>query len=114
MTDCLFCKIRDKEIPADIVFQDDEIVAFKDIHPEAPVHILIIPRQHIAGLLDITEENYYLTGKMVLAAKKIARMAGIEKSGWRLVFNCGPDAGQAVFHIHLHLLGGRKLNWPAG
>lgn len=114
MDNCLFCKIRDKQIPADIVFADDEIIAFNDIHPQAPVHILIISRKHIDSVSEVTEENCSLVGRMILAAKKIARIAGVEKSGYRLVFNCGEDAGQAVFHIHLHLLGARKLNWPPG
>jgi histidine triad (HIT) family protein len=114
MTDCLFCKIRDKEIKSDIIYEDKEVLAFKDINPQAPIHILVIPKKHIASLSDLDKENSYLVGMMVMAAKKIAEESNIKNSGYRLVFNCGPDAGQAVFHIHLHLLGGRSLGWPPG
>ena len=112
--DCIFCKISKKEIPSDIVYEDNEIIAFKDIRPQAPVHILIIPKKHIPYIANIEEEDIPLIGKLIFTAKKIARSLGIDESGYRLVFNNGSDAGQEVFHIHLHLLGGRKFKWPPG
>jgi len=112
--DCLFCKIAKGEIPAKEVYQDDEIFAFEDINPQAPVHILIIPKQHIEKITDLEPEHAELIGKLSLIAKKIAQDKGIDKNGFRLVFNCEKDAGQVVFHIHLHLLGGRKFTWPPG
>jgi histidine triad (HIT) family protein len=111
---CLFCEIIDKNIPADIVFEDDEIMAFRDVDPRAPVHILIIPKKHISGLLDAKESDRELMGRICLAAAEIARREGIDRSGYRLVVNSGPDAGQAVDHLHFHLLGGRSLGWPPG
>lgn len=114
MSECLFCSLAEKEIPANIVYEDDNVVAFRDINPQAPTHILIIPRKHIAGNLDITEADAALVGKMIIVAGKLAKEEGIDKSGFRTVFNCGQNAGQWVFHLHLHLLGGRKLNWPPG
>ena len=112
--ECIFCKILNGEIPAEFTYQDNEIAAFRDINPQAPTHILIIPRKHIERISDICEENSNLVGKMVLVAKKLAQDEGITKSGFRLVFNNNRDAGQDVFHIHLHLLGGRKFSWPPG
>jgi len=112
--DCLFCKIAKGEIPAKEVYQDDEIFAFEDINPQAPVHILIIPKQHIEKITDLEPEHAELIGKLSLVAKKIAQDKGIDKNGFRLVFNCEKDAGQVVFHIHMHLLGGRKFTWPPG
>lgn len=105
----LFCRIIEKEIPADIVYEDEYVVAFRDIHPKAPVHVLIVPRKHIAKLADVTEENTDLIGRIVLAANKIAESEGILESGYRLIANNGPDAGQEVYHVHFHVLGGRKL-----
>ncbi len=111
---CIFCKIINKEIPAGIIYSDEEVVAFNDINPQAPVHIIIIPKKHIERVSELKESNSALVGKLVLVAKKLAEEKNISDSGYRLVFNCNKDAGQAVFHIHLHLLGGRKLNWPPG
>jgi len=111
---CLFCRIVRGEISSSIVYQDEEIFAFRDINPQAPTHILIVPKRHIRRISDLTEEHLPLLARLVLSAGQIAREAGIEESGYRLVFNCGPDAGQAVEHIHLHLLGGRGLAWPPG
>ena len=113
MTDsCLFCRIARKEIPATIVFEDETLVAFRDIDAKAPTHVLVIPREHIASLNDATDAS--LLGALQIAAAKIARSEGIAESGYRTVMNCGADAGQTVFHVHLHLLGGRKLAWPPG
>jgi len=112
--ECIFCKIVDKEIKAGIVYEDDEIIAFKDINPKAPVHILIIPKSHIPSINDINETDYLVLGKMFGVAKKVAVDNGISESGYRLVVNCKRNAGQEVFHIHMHLLGGRKMRWPPG
>lgn len=112
--DCLFCKIAEKKIPAKIVYEDQNVLAFEDLNPQAPVHILIIPRKHIATSLDITDEDNALIGEMFQAANKISHERGIAARGFRLVMNCNRDAGQTVFHIHLHLLGGRFMNWPPG
>lgn len=114
MDDCLFCKIIKGEIKSTKVFENETVFAFEDINPKAPVHILIVPKRHIASLNEITSEDKEILGEILLAAKNIAKEKNIEKSGYRTVFNTGPDAGQAVFHIHLHLLGGRKFSWPAG
>ncbi len=111
---CIFCKIVKKEIPSKIVFENSDLVAFEDISPQAPVHIVIISKNHIEKLSDLTEENIRLIGSMVLAAKDIAVKKGIDASGYRVVINCSKDGGQAVFHLHLHLLGGRPLGWPPG
>jgi histidine triad (HIT) family protein len=112
--DCLFCRIISGEIKSDIVYRDEQTVAFKDINPQAPVHILIIPKKHIEKISDLSEENKEIVSDLILVANRLARDNGIEETGYRLVLNCGSDAGQAVFHIHLHLLGGRKLTWPPG
>ncbi len=114
MTDCLFCKIAQGEISSDVVHETDQILAFKDIGPQAPVHILIIPKKHIATLNDLTDNDTELIGRMVIAAKDIAREFDIEKNGYRTVFNCNRHGGQEVSHIHLHLLGGRQMKWPPG
>ncbi len=114
MADCIFCKIASKEIPAELLYDDEKIVAFKDVNPQAPEHIIIIPKTHIEKVSDITEDNKHIVGELILAATKIARQLNIEKTGYRLVINCNEHGGQAVFHIHLHLLGGRQLNWPPG
>ncbi|MDD3839093.1 MAG: histidine triad nucleotide-binding protein [Clostridia bacterium] len=114
MQDCIFCKIANKEIPSKILFEDDNIIAFKDIDPKAPVHVLIIPKQHISSLLDIDESNVYVVKEAVKVAKYLAKELGIHQNGFRLVNNCGKDGGQTVEHIHFHLLGGRQLNWPPG
>jgi histidine triad (HIT) family protein len=114
MADCLFCKIAGGEIPADKVKEADDWIAFRDINPQAPTHILIIPREHIATLNDAGPGNEALLGKLLLAARQIAAEEGIAESGYRAVVNCNADAGQAVFHIHMHLLGGREMGWPPG
>lgn len=114
MTDCLFCKIVNKEIPAKIVFENDEVIAFEDINPRAPYHILIIPRKHIATLNDLEEQDMITAGHLLHTAQLIAKDLGIAEDGYRIVMNCNKAAGQVVFHIHLHLLGGRQLHWPPG
>lgn len=111
---CLFCKIIQKEIPAKIVHEDDNVLAFEDLNPQAPVHILIIPKKHIATSLDIADEDNELIGLLYQAANKISKEKGIAEKGFRAVMNCNREAGQTVFHIHLHLLGGRALQWPPG
>jgi histidine triad (HIT) family protein len=111
----IFSKIINREIPADIVFESDNVLAFKDINPKAPVHILIIPKTEIPKVTDIKgSEHAALLGEMIDAANKIAIDLGIANDGFRLVFNCGDNGGQEVYHLHLHLLGGRKMNWPPG
>lgn len=114
MADSIFTKIINREIPATIEYEDDELIAFADIQPQAPVHILIVPKKHIVTVNDIVEADAELIGRMVLAAAQIARAKGVDQSGYRLVMNCNEDGGQSVFHIHMHLLGGRKLTWPPG
>lgn len=111
---CLFCRIAKKEIPSKIIFEDEKILAFEDIRPLAPVHILVIPKEHIEKVSDLNKSNADLIASLVLGAKRIAKDKGIEESGYRIVFNCNKDAGQEVFHLHLHLLGGRKFGWPPG
>ena len=110
----IFSKIINKEIPAKIVYEDDEILAFEDIEPKAPVHILIIPKKEIKTVNDIEKQDVYLIGRLIIIAKKIASDKKIDKDGYRLVMNCNDFGGQTVFHIHLHLLGGRQLSWPPG
>jgi len=114
MSDTIFTKIINREIPAQIEYEDDELLAFADISPQAPVHILIIPKKPIATINDAEDDDAELMGKIILAAKKIAKQKGIADDGYRLVFNCNEGAGQTVFHIHCHLLGGRPLLWPPG
>ena len=111
--DCLFCKIAEGQIPADKVYEDDRIIAFRDISPQAPLHALIVPRKHIATLNDADEQDGDLFGHILLTAKRIAGEQGVE-TGYRVVANCGAPAGQSVFHIHFHVLGGRPLGWPPG
>ncbi|RUR16944.1 histidine triad nucleotide-binding protein [Legionella sp. km535] len=111
---CLFCKIAQGEIPATVLFEDNEIIAFRDIRPQAPTHILIIPKKHIATINDTSEDDEQLLGKMVLKAKKLAESEGLSEVGYRLVFNINSGGGQEVYHIHLHLLGGRQMTWPPG
>jgi histidine triad (HIT) family protein len=113
MSDCIFCKIAAGEIPSTKVFEDEELFAFRDIQPQAPHHILIVPKQHIAKLADTADDNTALLGKMVRAAAKIAKDEGLE-SGYRIVINNGESAGQSVWHLHLHLLSGRPFRWPPG
>lgn len=107
--DCLFCKIVAGDIPADKVYEDEQVLAFKDISPQAPTHILVIPKQHIATVNDLAEEHSALIGHMVLSAKKIAKEQGLADDGYRLIMNCNEQGGQTVYHIHLHILGGRQL-----
>lgn len=114
MNDCLFCRISAKKIPANIIYEDSEAVAFNDINPQAPVHVLIVPKKHISTSLDITDEDNVLIGHLFRLAAKIAKEKGIAERGFRLVMNTNADAGQTVFHIHLHLLGGRQMHWPPG
>lgn len=111
-TDCLFCRIVRREIPATLVFEDDDVVAFRDINPQAPTHIVIIPREHVASLNDADDAAQI--GKLSLAAARLALSEGIAESGYRTVVNTNRDAGQTVFHVHLHLLGGRHMAWPPG
>jgi histidine triad (HIT) family protein len=114
MSDCIFCKIRDGHIPARLVHRDDHCLAIEDINPQAPTHLLIIPLEHIPTMNDVTVEQRELVGHLHLTAAKLARQRGLADSGYRLVFNTRRDAGQTVFHIHLHLLGGRPMEWPPG
>jgi histidine triad (HIT) family protein len=114
VSDCLFCKIIAGQIPASIVYQDDRVVAFKDINPQAPMHVLIVPRRHVATLNDLAPGDDALVGEMVRRAAGLAEEHGHAERGYRTVFNCNADAGQTVFHLHLHVLGGRKLGWPPG
>ena len=110
--DCLFCRIVRKEIPATIVLENEHVLAFRDIDPKAPTHVVVVPKVHVPTLDDATDAR--MLGELPLAAAAIARAEGIVEGGYRTVINCGPDAGQTVFHVHLHLLGGRKLGWPPG
>lgn len=114
MDHCLFCRIASGEIPSKIVYQDQDVVAFADINPQAPTHVLLVPRRHIASVVDLTPEDGDLLATLFIVATKLARESGLEERGYRIVVNNGPDAGQSVFHLHLHLLGGRKLGWPPG
>ncbi len=114
MEDCIFCRIVAGTIPADIVFQDDEVTAFRDIHPQAPVHVVLIPNRHIPYLSDLTAADGPLLGRIFVAANQVAEQEGVSENGFRLVANCGPDAGQEVLHLHFHLLGGRRFGWPPG
>ena len=114
MNECIFCEIIRGEMPGEIVYEDKEIVAFKDINPQAPVHILVVPRKHYNTVLDLNLEDAELAGKMIIVAGKLAREYGIAKRGFRLVFNCNREAGQSIYHVHLHLLGGRIMTWPPG
>lgn len=109
MENCIFCKILKNEIPSEKVYEDDKVYAFKDINPEAPIHILIIPKVHIATLNDVNVDNVHLISHIYLVAKDIAKKFGIDKTGYRVISNCGENAGQTVFHVHFHLLGGEKL-----
>ena len=114
MNECLFCRIAQGAIASDIVYENERIVAFKDIAPKAPTHILVIPRKHIATINDICAEDTQLVGELVDTARQLAQQVGIAETGYRLIFNVNAGGGQAVYHIHLHLLGGRQLTWPPG
>jgi histidine triad (HIT) family protein len=111
---CLFCKLVNREIPADIVVENDHGLAFKDIRPVAPTHALVIPKKHITGIHEATAADGALLGELLLLARTAAEKLGLEKTGYRLVVNQGPDAGQSVFHLHVHVLGGRQMAWPPG
>jgi histidine triad (HIT) family protein len=114
MADCLFCKIVNHEIPASIVYEDDAVVAFNDINPQGPTHVLVVPKRHITSLNDLTADDDQIVGEVVRRAAAIAKNRGISVPGFRAVFNTNRDGGQTVFHIHLHLIGGRTLHWPPG
>ena len=114
MTDCLFCKMVSGDIQPDVVYETDSVLAFRDINPQAPTHVLIIPKQHITSINDLQENDQTTVGKLYTAAKHIAAEEGIDNTGYRVVMNCGEDGGQTVWHIHLHLLGGRRMTWPPG
>jgi len=114
MSDCLFCKIAGKTIPAKIVHEDDQILAFDDIHPQAPVHTLVIPKRHVASIQDLGEPDQALLARLLLACTKVAKDKGLADSGFRLVANTGRDGGQTVFHLHVHVMGGRHMGWPPG
>ncbi len=114
MNQCIFCRIVERTLPARIVFEDDEILAFEDVRPQAPVHILIVPRKHLASLKDATADDAPLLGRMHMVAVQLARDRGLETRGYRTVINTGSGAGQTVFHLHIHLLGGRVFHWPPG
>jgi histidine triad (HIT) family protein len=114
MSDCLFCKIIEKKIPSKMVHEDDRAVAFRDINPQAPTHVVIVPREHIPSLNELTEAHAALVGHLHVVAQRLAHAEGIATDGYRVLFNTGRNAGQTVFHIHLHLLGGRPMGWPPG
>lgn len=109
MEDCIFCKIIKREIPSSIVYEDSEIIAFRDVNPQAPIHILVIPKKHISSLVDLKEEDEAVVGKIYTVINKIAEQEGIDKKGFRVIVNCGEDGGQEVKHLHFHILGGKKL-----
>jgi len=114
VSDCLFCKIAGGEIPAKIVREDADLVAFEDIQPQAPHHVLVVPRRHIASANDLAPEDEAIVGKMLRAAAAVARERGFAEAGWRAVLNTNAEGGQVVFHLHLHVLGGRRMRWPPG
>jgi histidine triad (HIT) family protein len=114
MTECLFCRMVAGEIQTDVVYEDDEIMAFRDVNPQAPTHVLVIPKRHIATTNDLQPDDAELVGRMVLVAGKVAVDDGVDERGYRVLLNCNLEAGQSVFHIHLHVLGGRPMGWPPG
>ncbi len=114
MADCIFCKMARGEIQPDIVYEDDEVLAFRDMNPQAPTHFLVIPRRHIATTNELEAGDAGLVGKLYLVARQVAAEEGVAERGYRMVMNCNPEAGQSVYHIHLHVLGGRSMNWPPG
>ena len=114
MPECVFCKMVAGEIRPDLVYQDEHVIAFRDINPQAPTHVLVVPREHIATLNDLTPGNASLIGRMYLAARAVAHQEGIAERGYRTLINCNPEAGQTVYHLHLHVLGGRHMRWPPG
>ena len=114
MQDCLFCKIINGEVSANIIFENEDVLAFEDIEPQAPIHLLVIPKKHIASINDISLEDKNICAEMLLAAKELANIMNVNDSGYRTIFNTNKDAGQTVFHIHMHFLAGRKMKWPPG
>lgn len=114
MSDCIFCKIAAKSIPAKLIHEDDQVVAFDDLNPQAPTHVLVIPRKHVASIAELNEADAGLLGHLMLTGNKIAKLKGIADGGYRLVVNTGKHGGQTVFHLHLHVLGGRPMHWPPG
>ncbi|GMQ88159.1 MAG: histidine triad nucleotide-binding protein [Gammaproteobacteria bacterium] len=114
MTDCLFCKMVSGEITPDTVYEDDDVLAFRDVNPQAPAHVLVVPKQHVSTINDLDVDSSVLVGKMMLAAARIAQQEGFAEQGYRTVMNCNAHGGQTVFHLHLHLLGGRVMGWPPG
>lgn len=114
MEDCIFCKIIRKDIPSELIYEDEHILAFNDINPQAPVHVLIIPKEHVASLNDIHEDKKDILSHILLKARQIASNLGIDKKGYRIILNTARDSGQEVFHIHFHLMGGRRMTWPPG
>ena len=114
MSDCLFCRLASGAIPAKRLHEDDRCIAFRDIQPQAPVHVLVIPREHVSSASALDEGHEALAGHLLRVGAKVAMDEGVAESGYRLVFNTGPDAGQSVFHLHLHVLGGRSMSWPPG
>lgn len=114
MADCIFCRIAAGEVPSEVLYRDEEVVAFRDINPQGPVHVLVIPVEHLPGIRGADQSHAPLLGKLLTIAAQLAEQEGIADTGYRLVINQGPDAGQAVAHLHVHLIGGRKLSWPPG
>lgn len=114
MSDCIFCKIANKEIPTQVVYEDDSILAFNDIDPQAPIHILFIPKKHISDIVSLSDQEFNLISDIFKTIRKIAREKGIEEDGYRIVNNCRENGGQSVGHLHFHLLGGRQMQWPPG
>ena len=114
MSDCLFCKINEGSIPAEKLYDDNEVFVIKDINPQAPVHFLIIPKKHFSTILEVKEADHEMIGSIYSVANQLAKKSGLDQTGFRVVLNCGAEAGQSVFHIHYHLLGGRVLKWPPG
>lgn len=114
MAECIFCRIAKGELPAQVIYETPAVLAFRDLHAQAPTHVLVIPRRHIATLNDITPEDASLIGEMMLAARLVAQQEGIAERGYRTVMNCNLAGGQTVYHIHLHVLGGRQMTWPPG
>jgi histidine triad (HIT) family protein len=114
MAECIFCGIVAGEVPANVVYEDDDVVAFRDLNPQAPTHVLVIPRRHIASIDDMSDGDEAMIGRVFAAAKAVARDEGIDRKGYRLVTNIGDEAGQTVGHLHVHVLGGRRMTWPPG
>lgn len=114
MADCIFCKMVAREIDTEVVYESDSVFAFRDVNPQAPVHVLVIPKRHVATLDELSDDDTPIAGELMLAASEIARQEGLTADGYRVVSNCGEHGGQSVFHIHLHVLGGRQMRWPPG